>query len=63
MAHRQPELLDIDVIVKDKAEDKYKYFPRFVINYLKGITHEDEVDECLTRYPNATGCLHKRYCI
>lgn len=55
MANRTPELLDIDAIVREKAGDKYKYFPRILINYLKRILHEDEINDCLTRYSDSVG--------
>lgn len=36
--------IDIDEIVRTKAPDKYRYIPRFVINYLKRIVHEDALN-------------------
>ena len=38
------ELLDIEKVVWDKAGTKAKFVPRFVINYLRRIVHEDEIN-------------------
>ena len=40
--------IDVEAIIKSKAGTKYKYFPRFVINWLKKILHQDEVNHYLT---------------
>lgn len=40
--------VDVDQIIRSKAGSKYKYFPRFVINWLKKILHQDEVNAFLT---------------
>ena len=34
-------LIDIDKIVKEKAGEKAKRIPRFVLSYLKRIVHQD----------------------
>ena len=39
--------IDVEAIVKSKAGSKYKYFPRFVVNWLKKILHQDEVNRYL----------------
>ncbi len=40
--------VDVDQIIKSKAGDKYKYFPKFIIGWLKKILHQDEVNAFLT---------------
>ncbi len=40
--------VDVDQIIRAKAGSKYKYFPRFVISWLKKTLHQDEVNEFLT---------------
>ncbi|MDD6471828.1 MAG: 1-acyl-sn-glycerol-3-phosphate acyltransferase [Bacteroidales bacterium] len=39
--------IDIDKILREKAPEKYRYIPRFVISYLKKIAHQDELNECI----------------
>lgn len=45
---KQEFLIDIDKILKDKAGNKAKYIPGFVISWLKKILHQDEVNSYLT---------------
>ena len=40
--------IDVEAIIRSKAGSKYKYFPRFVINWLKKILHQEEVNRYLT---------------
>ena len=59
--------IDIDKILKSKMGDKARFVPRFMVNWLKHIIHEDEVnrflgehlDEKGTEWLNGykTGCL------
>ena len=37
-------LIDIDKILREKAPQKSKYIPRFVVSYLKRIVHQDELN-------------------
>ncbi len=46
-------LLDIEKVLRSKAGAKMKYVPRFVVNYLKRIVHEDFINEFL-RQENGT---------
>ena len=39
--------VDVDAIVRGKAGKKAKYIPSFVINWLKRILHEDQINEFL----------------
>ena len=39
--------IDIDKILHDKMGDKARLVPRFLVNWLKGIVHEDEVNSYL----------------
>lgn len=38
------QLIDIDRVLREKAPGKYRYIPRFVVNYLRHIAHEDELN-------------------
>lgn len=40
--------VDVDAIVKGKAGKNAKYIPRFVLNWLKKILHQDDVNEYLS---------------
>ena len=48
-------LIDIDKVLKEKAPDKAKYIPRFVVSYLKHIVHQDELNEMLTELGDLQG--------
>ena len=37
-------LIDIDRILREKAPSKAKFIPRFAVNYLKRIVHQDELN-------------------
>jgi putative hemolysin len=42
--------IDLDKTFHDKNPKLYKMLPKFVMNYLKRIVHQDEVNEILTTY-------------
>jgi putative hemolysin len=42
--------VDLDKTFHDKNPKLYKLLPKFVVNYLKRIVHQDEVNEILTAY-------------
>ena len=44
--------VDLDKTVFDKSPKLYRMLPRFVMNYLKRIVHQDDVNEILTLYGN-----------
>ncbi|MBQ7539970.1 MAG: hypothetical protein IJT13_02475 [Bacteroidaceae bacterium] len=37
--------VDINKILRDKAGDKARYVPGFVVNWLKKIIHQDEINQ------------------
>ena len=37
-------LIDIDKVLREKAPQKAKYIPKFVVSYLKRIVHQDELN-------------------
>ena len=55
MADDSVFLIDIDKVLREKAPDKAKYVPRFVVSYLKRIVHQDELNEILTRLSDRQG--------
>ena len=55
MADDSVFLIDIDKVLKEKAPDKAKYVPGFVVSYLKRIVHQEELNEILTRLKDKQG--------
>lgn len=47
MDTRQPQVLDIEKIIKSKAGKKAEYIPKFVINWFKKFIHIDFINEYL----------------
>ncbi len=43
------KFIDIDKIIKSKNATLYKIIPRFLINYLKRITHQNEINGVINR--------------
>lgn len=44
MNERQPQILDIEKVIKSKAGNKAKYIPKFVINWFKNFMHLDYIN-------------------
>ena len=51
----EPQFIDLDKVIKDKAPKLYKRLPRLAINYLKRKIHIDELNEILTIYADRDG--------
>ena len=47
MADNSIFLIDIEKVLREKAPDKAKYVPGFVVSYLKRIVHQDEINDCM----------------
>ena len=47
MSERQPQILDLEQVIKSKAGKKAKYIPKFVINWFKKFVHIDFINEYL----------------
>jgi len=47
--------VNIDDVIRGKNENLYRLLPRFAINYLKRIVHQDEVNDILRRYHGKNG--------
>ena len=43
----QEKFIDIEKVIKDKNPQLLKWLPKFIVNYLKRIAHQDEVNEIL----------------
>jgi putative hemolysin len=48
-------LIDVDEIFRRKSGKLYPFIPRFLIQYLKRIVHQDQINEALTRYKDRFG--------
>ena len=55
MADDSVFLIDIDKVLREKAPDKAKYVPGFVVSYLKRIVHQDELNGILQRLGDKQG--------
>ena len=49
------KFVDIDQIFKSKNSSLYKILPRFLLNYLKNIVHQDEINYIITTYDKYKG--------
>ena len=47
--------IDVEKVIRSKSEKLARKVPRFVINYLKRIIHQDELNDILLRRGEATG--------
>ena len=47
--------VDVEKVIKSKSEDLYRKLPRFVINYLKKIIHQDEMNSILAECGDRKG--------
>ncbi len=47
MTERQPQILDIEQVIKSKAGKKAKYIPKFLINWFKNFMHLDYINDYL----------------
>lgn len=55
MANSPIFLIDIDKILKEKAGNKAKHIPRFIVSYLKRIVHQEEINGFLKSAADKTG--------
>jgi putative hemolysin len=52
MEKKQPIRIDVDTVVKERS--KNKKVPRFLVNYLKKIAHQDEMNQFFIDHPDLT---------
>lgn len=57
------QTINIESILAAKIGDKMKYVPRFLINWLVGIAHQDEVNEFLWTRRDKTGTEWLEACV
>ena len=63
MADSELVLVDIDKILRDKAGNKAKYVPRFLVNWLKRTVHQDLVNDFLIQAAGKEGVPFLDACV
>ena len=51
----RPLTIDVEAILHSKIGDRDRYVPRFLVNYLKKIVHQDDINAILLRHQNVYG--------
>ncbi|HRC94758.1 MAG TPA: glycerol acyltransferase, partial [Tenuifilaceae bacterium] len=51
----QKNFIDIDQVIASKSPTLQKSLPRFIVNYLKRIVHQDEINEILAKHGHKQG--------
>ena len=49
------QLVDIEKALKEKNPKLYKFLPFFIINFLKRILHQDEINQIINKYQDKKG--------
>ncbi len=63
MEEKFEKTIDIDKVLESKMGSKARYVPRFAVNWLKRITHEDEVNRFLWESRDKTGTEWLTECV
>lgn len=63
MADNSLFLIDIDRILREKAGEKARYVPRFLVSYLKRIVHQDELNGFLSSSQDKVGVDFLEACL
>ena len=63
MAEEQDLIVDIDKIIRDKAGSKSRYVPRFAVNWLKRLLHQDRVNRFLSEHKDEKGVAWLKSCV
>ena len=63
MAQGNSKLIDIDLIVRQKAGNKAKYIPEFLISWLKKTVHQDEVNRFMNECGDEKGVEWLKHCV
>ena len=56
-------LIDIEKVLHEKAPNKAKYVPGFVVSYLKRIVHQDEINDCMRTAGAKEGAEFCKHCL
>lgn len=52
---KEPITIDLNKVIESKSTTIAKYTPKFIINWLKKLIHQDEINDFLKKYPGETG--------
>lgn len=55
LKNSEKKFVDVDEVFRKKGGKLYPIIPKFIIRYLKRITHEDELNEALLQYKDDMG--------
>ena len=55
MTETKADKIDLEEIIRNKNPRILKFIPRFILNYIKKIIHQDEVNGALERYKDKEG--------
>jgi putative hemolysin len=55
MENNKVQLIDLEQLVAKKNKNLLKFIPRFIINWIKRIIHQDEINLTLTKYGHLKG--------
>jgi len=54
-AIQQKRIVDLDEVIRQKSARVYNMMPRFILNWLKQIIHQDQLNYILTKYEHQEG--------
>jgi hypothetical protein len=54
-AIQQKRIVDLDEVIRQKSDRVYNMMPRFILNWLKKIIHQDQLNYILTKYEHQEG--------
>jgi len=55
MAKEQQQYLDLESVLKKRLKGKYKFIPKFFVNYLKRKIHQEEMNDILKKHEDIEG--------
>ena len=51
----KPKLVDVKKALQEKNPKLYKFLPSFIINFLKKIIHQDEINQIIIKFHDKQG--------
>lgn len=52
---KEPVTIDINKVIESKSTTIAKYTPKFIVNWIKRLIHQDELNDFLRKHPAETG--------
>gem|GEM_PF-5734628 len=56
------KLIDVEKVIASKNPRLLQWMPRFVLNYIKRIVHQDDINREVQRYQSQLGRARKHSC-